>query len=95
MDDAIKQDENIVKTYTQREQIFAKEYLDVNDFMRLFGIALPSAYKLMRDVKRNTDRLKISGRVHIQDYFEYFDIPDTSRYVQIKDPNEQHYGNAM
>lgn len=79
MDDAIKQDENVVKTYTQREQIFAKEYLDVNDFMRLFGISLPSAYKLIREVKRNSDRLKIQGRVHIQDYFEYFDIPDTSR----------------
>jgi hypothetical protein len=56
MDDAIKQDENVVKTYTQREQIFAKEYLDVNDFMRLFGISLPSAYKLIREVKRNSDR---------------------------------------
>lgn len=85
MDDAIKQDENIVKTYTQREQIFAKEYLDVNDFMLLFGISLPSAYKLIREVKRNSDRLKIQGRVHIQDYFEYFDIPDTSRYVQPKE----------
>jgi hypothetical protein len=85
MDDAIKQDENVVKTYTQREQIFAKEYLDVNDFMRLFGISLPSAYKLIREVKRNSDRLKIQGRVHIQDYFEYFDIPDTSRYVQPKE----------
>lgn len=85
MDDAIKQDENVVKTYTQREQIFAKEYLDINDFMRLFGISLPSAYKLIREVKRNSDRLKIQGRVHIQDYFEYFDIPDTSRYVQPKE----------
>lgn len=85
MDDAIKQDENVVKTYTQREQIFAKEYLDVNDFMRLFGISLPSAYKLIREVKRNSDRLKIQGRVYIQDYFEYFDIPDTSRYVQPKE----------
>lgn len=85
MDDAIKQDENVVKTYTQREQIFAKEYLDVNDFMRLFGISLPSAYKLIREVKRNSDRLKIQGRVHIQDYFEYFDIPETSRYVQPKE----------
>lgn len=85
MDDTIKQDENVVKTYTQREQIFAKEYLDVNDFMRLFGISLPSAYKLIREVKRNSDRLKIQGRVHIQDYFEYFDIPDTSRYVQPKE----------
>ena len=85
MDDAIKQDENVVKTYTQREQIFAKEYLDVNDFMRLFGISLPSAYKLIREVKRNSDRLKIQGRVHIQDYFEYYDIPDTSRYVQPKE----------
>lgn len=85
MDDAIKQDENVVKTYTQREQIFAKEYLDVNDFMRLFGISLPSAYKLIREVKRNSDRLKIQGRVHIQDYFEYFDISETSRYVQPKE----------
>lgn len=85
MDDTIKQDENVVKTYTQREQIFAKEYLDVNDFMRLFGISLPSAYKLIREVKRNSDRLKIQGRVHIKDYFEYFDISDTSRYVQPKE----------
>lgn len=85
MQDSIKQDENVVRTYAQREQIFAKEYLDVNDFMCLFGIGLPSAYKLMREIKRQTDRLKISGRVHIQDYFEYFDIPETSRYVQPKE----------
>lgn len=85
MQDSIKQDENVVRTYAQREQIFAKEYLDVNDFMCLFGISLPSAYKLIREVKRNSDRLKIQGRVHIQDYFEYFDIPDTSRYVQPKE----------
>ena len=85
MQDSIKQDENVVRTYAQREQIFAKEYLDVNDFMLLFGISLPSAYKLIREVKRNSDRLKIQGRVHIQDYFEYFDIPDTSRYVQPKE----------
>ena len=85
MQDSIKQDENVVRTYAQREQIFAKEYLDVNDFMCLFGIGLPSAYKLMREIKRKTDRLKISGRVHIQDYFEYFDILETSRYVQPKE----------
>ena len=85
MQDSIKQDENVVRTYAQREQIFAKEYLDVNDFMCLFGIGLPSAYRLMREIKRKTDRLKISGRVHIQVYFEYFDIPDTSRYVQPKE----------
>ena len=35
MQDSIKQDENVVRTYAQREQIFAKEYLDVNDFMCL------------------------------------------------------------
>lgn len=61
-------------TYQRREEIFSKEVLNLNDIMELMGIPYSTAAELMRNMKRRNDRLKIQGKIHIQDYLEYFHL---------------------
>ena len=50
-------------TYEEREAIFAKEVLDLDDVMKLFDI---------------------KGKLHVEDYLLYFDIPSADRYSRKK-----------
>ena len=61
-------------TYEQREKIFSKEYISIEDMQNLLGLTYQDAAKIIRDIKRKSDRLKIRGKVHMQDYFDYFGI---------------------
>ena len=71
-------------TYARREEIFSKEYLSIKDMQELLGMKYQDAAKTMRDIKRRTDRLGIRGKIHVQDYLDYFKIaPD--RYVKPKE----------
>ena len=63
-----------------RTEIFEKEVLTVEDIMFLFDLKKIKAYELINQIKFKCDRLKIQGRVHIEDYFEYFGITDKTRY---------------
>lgn len=64
-------------TTEQRNNIFAKECLTIEDIMLLYEpISYSAAEKLMLDIKRKGDRLHIRGRVHIQDYLEYFGLTE-------------------
>jgi serine/threonine protein kinase HipA of HipAB toxin-antitoxin module len=38
--------------------------------------------RLMREMKRKFDRLGMEGKIHTEDYFEYFNITDKQRYVK-------------
>ena len=72
-------------TYQQREEIFAKEALSLEDFEILFGISKSAASEKMSQIKRKIgDRLGIKGKLHIQDYLDYFNIPNTERYSRSK-----------
>lgn len=67
-------------TYEDRERMFAKEYLSTRDLMELYGLDLGSASTLMTTIKRRCDRLGKKGKLHIQDYFDYFHLsPDNYR----------------
>lgn len=67
-------------TYEDRERIFAKEYLDTDDIMTLFGGDRRSSSDIISRIKWNTeDRLRKKGKVHIQDYFDYFKL-DPANY---------------
>ena len=44
-------------TYIEREKIFSKECLNIEDLQELFDIDYNSASILMRDIKRKSDRL--------------------------------------
>lgn len=71
-------------TYAMREEIFSKEYLSIKDMQELLGMKYQDAAKTMRDIKRRTDRLGIRGKIHVQDYLDYFQIPP-DRYVKPED----------
>lgn len=39
------------------------------------------AAKVIREIRRKNDRLGIQGKIHVQDYFDYYNIPMSDRYV--------------
>ena len=68
-------------TYAEREEIFSKEYLSIKDIQELLGLSYNDAARTIRNIKRRTDRLNIRGKIHVQDYLDYFQIPP-DRYVK-------------
>lgn len=69
-------------SYQTREQIFSKDYLDIEDLQNLLGLTYQLAARKMREIKFKFDRLGIQGKIHTEDYFEYFNITDKQRYVK-------------
>lgn len=69
-------------TFEQRKDIFAKEVLTIKDFEQLFELSYDASAKLLRQIKIKFDRLGIEGRLHVEDYFEYFNITDRERYYK-------------
>ena len=73
-------------TYAKREEIFSKEYLSIEDLQELLGLKYQGAAELMRDIKRSLElngqgvRLNIQGKLHVQDYLDYFNITRFERY---------------
>lgn len=68
-------------TYEERNSIFAKEYLSYKDIAKLFDIDEASASTLLQTIKSHSDRLHKKGKIHIQDYFNYFGITNFERYI--------------
>lgn len=82
-------------TFAEREAIFAKEIITVLEFSRLLNCAYPTASAKMLDIKRYLKRngklrLDIDGKIHVQDYLDYFKLDGNSkRYMRRLD--EQDY----
>lgn len=68
-------------TYAKREEMFSKDYLSIEDIQELLGLHYQDAARTIRNIKRRTDRLGIRGKLHVQDYLDYFQIPP-DRYVK-------------
>lgn len=75
-------------TYEDRERIFAKEYISTRDLVALYDIDESTASTLLTTIKRRQgDRLGKKGKLHVQDYFDYFQLspkdyrPETSVVV--------------
>lgn len=66
-------------TKQDREDIFSKDYLTANDISLLLGVDVQTAYAKIRDIRRKTDRLGIQGKIHVQDYIDYYHL-DVTRY---------------
>lgn len=68
-------------TYVKREEIFSKDYITTHELQELLGYtSLPQASQKMQEIKRTVgDRLGIKGKIHTEDYFEFFGIK-TDRY---------------
>ena len=59
-------------TYEEREAIFSKEVLDLDDVMKLFDISRNEASRLMNAIRLKVgDRLGIKGKLHVEDYLLY------------------------
>lgn len=73
-----------------REEIFSKDYLTIRDIEILLGTTYQVAARLMRQIKFKTDRLGLRGKIHIEDYFDYYNITDRQRYLkqEVKDNDD-------
>ena len=74
-------------TYEERDEILSKEAISYKDLGKLLDICDSMACQKMKEIKRvQGDRLQIQGKLHIQDYFEYYNIPKESmiRYRKIE-----------
>lgn len=69
-------------SYIEREQIFSKDYLTIKDLQQLLGLTYQVAARVMREIKFKFDRLGIQGKLHTEDYFEYYNITDKQRYIK-------------
>ena len=70
-------------TYARREEILSKDVITTDELQELLGLSnLPQASSKMSEIKRKVgDRLGVKGKIHIEDYLEYFNIK-TDRYVK-------------
>lgn len=59
-------------TYEEREQLLAKDYLNIKDIELLLGVSYQVAGEIVRNIRRKSDRLGIQGMIHVQDYIDYF-----------------------
>lgn len=81
-------------TYARREEIFSKDYISIMDMQDLLGMGYDEAAKMIRDIKKALTlspkfkgqgvRLEIQGKLHVQDYLDYFNIVDASRYLSAR-----------
>ena len=77
-------------TYEERVEMFSKDYLTIADIQVLLGLPYKSASALICDIKRGLKlspkyngqgvRLDIQGKLHVQDYLDYYHLP-SERYV--------------
>lgn len=72
-------------SYIEREKIFSKDYLTIKDLEQLLGLTYQVAARVMRQIKFKFDRLGIQGKLHTEDYFEYYNITDRQRYIREKE----------
>jgi tRNA A37 N6-isopentenylltransferase MiaA len=68
-------------TYAKREEIFSKDVLTIADLQELLGLTYQASAKLIREIKFKFDRLGVQGKLHVEDYLEYFKIK-TDRYAR-------------
>ncbi|MDE7406444.1 MAG: hypothetical protein K2M89_06200 [Clostridiales bacterium] len=69
-------------TYDKRSEILSKDYLTIADMQDLLGLSYNDAAKLIREIKRKHNRLNTRGKIHIQDYIDYYQL-DAIRYQPV------------
>ena len=73
-------------TYQERENIFSKEVLRIEDIQALFDLCYSDAAEEIRMIRRKikiagkTPRVDKVGRLHVQDYIEFYNLP-IERYI--------------
>lgn len=69
-------------TYDKRSEILSKDYLTIADMQALLGLSYNDAAKLIREIKRKHNRLNTRGKIHVQDYIDYYQL-DAARYQPV------------
>jgi hypothetical protein len=71
----------------ERQEIFAKEYLSVEDMCKLYDLLPPHASEFMQQIRTKLTvgmnrelRLTMRGRIHVQDYLDYLGV-SSDRYA--------------
>lgn len=77
-------------TFERRNEIFSKEALSIDDVKELMGVSYDTAQKLIQTIRRHSDRLNIQGKVHIQDYIDYFHLPPERYYQPLTAPKDNN-----
>lgn len=88
--------------YAKREEIFSKDVINIQDIMAVLDMSYNDAAEFIRMVKRTMiytfhkpPRESRQGRLHVQDYLEYFNIPQNSnRYKTLKNEEVNNYDNV-
>lgn len=78
-------------TVERRREIFAKDYLTIDDIQDLLGLDYGSAAKVVREIKYKMilvlgvePRIDLRGKVHVQDYLDVYRLPpERYAYVEI------------
>lgn len=68
-------------TIERRREIFAKDFLTVCEIEELLGVDYQTAARIVRNIRRISDRLGIRGKIHVQDYLDYYKIPPDRYYT--------------
>lgn len=87
-------------TREEREAIFSKECLSIEDVEKLFGVEYDSAAKIIRDIKMKLTvgkkkdlRLSIQGKLHILDYLDAVGTKDYAYRYGIAQEEERDASN--
>ena len=82
-------------TMQERQDIFAKEYLSIEDICKLYDLLPPHASELMGKIRKKLTigmnqelRLDIRGKLHIQDYLDYIGVK-SDRYSMNKNNKKE------
>lgn len=77
-------------TYAEKEEMFSKDVLTIEDIEKLLCMGYDEAAKKIREIKKELNfnqkyngqgvRISAQGKLHVQDYFDYFRITDHTRY---------------
>lgn len=80
-------------TYAEREEMFAKDYLSIEDVQKLQGTTYPVAARIIRQIKKELTmspkfnkqgvRMNVQGKLHVQDYIDYYRLPP-ERYMPMQ-----------
>ena len=65
-------------TAVEKEDMFSKEYLNINDVAKLYGLCYNRASMLLRQIKFQIEqtqgkklRVNLRGKIHVQDYLDW------------------------
>lgn len=86
-------------TYAERVEMFSKDYLTIADVQKLLGVTYEKASTIMCDIKRGLElspkyngqgvRLNIQGKLHVQDYLDYYHLSPERYVVQCQISNQE------